>query len=91
MSSYDYPPKQAPSFGASTKYVPMTVGPPTDDLPYTCQKCGERFGHGGKQMLLSIVDSMPFDENLSCCGAHVSGSASLDANGFIQIDEMEYV
>lgn len=60
----------------------------TADLPFTCPNCGQKFGCGPDAVLLTVVSSTSFDENLPCCGVHATGTVSKDAEGYMQIDEM---
>ena len=44
-----------------------------ETLPHVCPHCGERFGWGPEAALLTICDSVPFDEPSPCCGERLVG------------------
>lgn len=54
----------------------------SDQLPFLCENCGERFGWGDNSsapIFLGVVNSLPFnDQPTPCCGTKISGYINRD-------------
>lgn len=54
------------------------------DLPFSCPKCGQRYGFGDAAALIGVVRSIPFtDTPTPCCGTLDSGTLTRRDDGAV--------